>query len=403
MALMSVDEALERLVSAAKAYRAARPLPHESLPLLAAQGRILANDVIAPINVPPARNSAMDGYAFRLADTVSSSPLRVSQRIPAGKAPTPLEPGTVARIFTGAVIPDGADTVEMQENCDEKEGHVTFLQPPRLGAHIRAAGEDIAQASQVLNAGTRLGPAHLGLLASLGLPEVNVVAPVKVALLCTGDELVNPGTELKPGQLYNSNATLLTALLKQQGCDVLQLPSVADTVADTEQAFRHAISVGADLVVTTGGVSVGEEDHVRTALLRLGQLALWKVAIKPGKPIALGEIDGVPVIGLPGNPQSVWVTYQVLTLPFIRCLQGDITLPVMIRVPAGFERTQPQGRREYLRVQIGVDDQGVQQLLAHPQQGSGVLSSATWAHGLALVEAGDTVKMGQLLPFYPLK
>jgi len=243
----------------------------------------------------------------------------------------------------------------------------------------------------------------LGLLASLGLPEVNVVAPVKVALLCTGDELVNPGTELKPGQLYNSNATLLTALLKQQGCDVLHLPSVADTVADTEQAFRHAISVGADLVVTTGGVSVGEEDHVRTAVQRLGQLALWKVAIKPGKPIALGEIDGVPVIGLPGNPQSVWVTYQVLALPFIRCLQGDITLPVMIRVPAGFERTQPQGRREFLRVQIGVDDQGVQQLLAHPQQGSGVLSSATWAHGLALVEAGDTVKMGQLLPFYPLK
>lgn len=403
MALMSVDEALAQLLDAADAHCQLRPRQKVNLPLLAALGHVLASDVEAPVNVPPEQNSAMDGYAFCFADIEANTPLMVSQRIPAGYSPVPLKPHTAARIFTGAVIPAGADTVEMQENCVESDGQIIFLKKPQMGANIRLAGEDIAQGCKVLSAGTRLGPTQLGLLASLGIPDVSVFAPIKVALLCTGDELVAPGGILQIGQRYNSNETLLSASLQQQGCEVLCLPSVADSLKDTEEALRNAVASGVDLIVTTGGVSVGEEDHLRAAVQRLGRLTLWKVAIKPGKPVAFGDIDGVLIMGLPGNPQSVWVTYQVLALPFIRRLQGDTTAPLMVRVPSGFERQKPQGRHEYLRVQLQIDDQGYQQLIPHPQQGSGVLSSAAWAQGLALVEAGSSVSIGQLLAFYPLK
>lgn len=403
MALMPVDDALTQMLSVATALRARLSLEQETLPLLAAQDRILASDVIAPISVPPATNSAMDGYAFRLADVVAKPLLRVSQRIPAGHAPQALAPATAARIFTGGLLPEGADTVEMQENCLEVEGYVQFLHQPRLGANIRAAGEDIAYGSTVLRLGTRLGPAQLGLLASLGLAEVAVFQRLRVALMCTGDELVAPGGTLQPGQLFNSNETLLTALLQQQGCEVINLPIVADTLVSTQQALAQAVAIGAQLIVSTGGVSVGEEDHMRAAVQSMGQLNLWKVAIKPGKPLAFGRVAGVPFLGLPGNPQSVWVTSQVLVLPFIRCLQSDARLPLTIHLPAGFERHTPQGRREYLRVQVVTNEQGQMQLLAHPQQGSGVLSSAAWADGFAVVEAVATVSLGQLMPFVPFK
>ncbi len=402
MALLPVDDALAQLLAAAGQRVAAQPLRVESVPLLDALGRILANDVIAPINVPPERNSAMDGYAFRLADALTAPSLPISQRIPAGHAPQPLQPGTAARIFTGGVLPNGADTVEMQENCHADHDRVQFLQPPRLGANIRLAGEDIAFASTVLTAGTKLGPAQLGLLASLGAAQVTVFQRLRVALFCTGDELIAPGGNLRPGQLFNSNETLLTALLKQQGCDVLAMPAVADNLASTQQALTQAVARGAQLIVSTGGVSVGEEDHMRAAVQAEGQLDLWKVAIKPGKPLAFGHVQGVPFIGLPGNPQSVWVTSQVLALPFIRCLQGDVSKPLSLSIAAGFERLQPQSRREYIRVRAVTDDQGRMQLQAHLKQGSGVLSSAAWADGLALVEAESRVEMGMLLKFYPI-
>lgn len=403
MALMPVDEALTQLISAATSYRLARPCESERLALLDALHRLLAEDVRAPIDVPPNANSAMDGYAFRWADAGSAAALPVSQRIPAGRAPTPLLQGTAARIFTGGVIPEGADTVEMQENCCENHGQVSFLQQPKLGGNIRQAGEDLTKGSIVLRAGTRLEAAELGLLASLGLPDVPVYRRLRVALLCSGDELVAPGGTLRIGQLFNSNETLLIALLLQQGCDVLRLPPVADTLVATEQALRDAVSQGAELIISTGGVSVGEEDHLRAAMQRLGRIDLWKIAIKPGKPLAFGEVQQVPMLGLPGNPQSVWVTSHVLALPFIRCLQGDTSLALMIKVPAGFERTKSQNRREYLRVRVELDEQGVQLLVPHAHQGSGVLSSASWADGFAVVEAGTTVALGQLLPFFPVK
>lgn len=402
MALLSVDDALAQLLAAADMRVAEQSLQVESVALLDALGRILASDVIAPINVPPERNSAMDGYAFAHADLQHAPALPISQRIPAGHAPQPLQPGTAARIFTGGVLPEGADTVEMQENCREEKGVVYFLEQPIAGANVRAAGEDIAQDSTVLTAGTRLGPAQLGLLASLGMARVSIFEPLRVALLCTGDELVEPGGILASGQLFNSNETLLTALLQQQGCIVISLGPISDNLLETQKALCAAVQKGAHLLLSTGGVSVGEEDHMRAAVQAEGQLDLWKVAIKPGKPLAFGHVHGVPFIGLPGNPQSAWVTSQVLALPFIRRLQGDTTESLRLEVPAGFERLKPQSRREYLRVRLIADAKGRMQLQAHPLQGSGVLSSAAWAEGLAMFEANTTVERGQLLPFMPL-
>jgi len=399
MALLPVDDALAQLLAAADKRVAEHPLQVESVLLLDALGRILAHDVIAPINVPPERNSAMDGYAFCHRDLQTASSLRVSQRIPAGHAPQPLQTGTAARIFTGGVLPEGADTVEMQENCREGDGQVQFLQPIRIGANVRAAGEDIPAGSTVLPAGTRLGAVHLGLLASLGMAEVVVRERLRVALLCSGDELVAPGGKLASGQLFNSNQTLLTAFLQQQGCEVVVMDSVADSLEATRAGLRAAIAQHVHLLLSTGGVSVGEEDHLRAAVEAEGRLDLWKVAIKPGKPLAFGQIQGVPYLGLPGNPQSAWVTAQVLALPFMRRLQGDATQPVWLQLPAGFERVQAQGRREYLRARISVTGDGSLRLEAHGRQGSGVLSSAVWADGLALIEAGDCVTQGQLLPF----
>lgn len=402
MALMSVDDALAQLLVAADSCRVRQPLAVESVALLSGLERTLACDVVAPINVPPERNSAMDGYAFCFSDLSRQQAFPVSQRIPAGRAPQPLQAGTAARIFTGGVLPEGADTVVMQENCHEEGGFVQVLRQPLVGANIRAAGEDIVQGSIVLTKGTRLGAAHLGLLASMGLAQVCVFECLRVALLCTGDELVSPGGTLAPGQLFNSNETLLASLLQQHGCRVVILGPVNDNLLDTQQALRMAVQQGVHLLLSTGGVSVGEEDHVRDAVQAEGQLNLWKVAIKPGKPLAFGHVHGVPFIGLPGNPQSVWVTSHVLALPFIRRLQGDMTERLTFNIPAGFECLKPQARREYLRVRVVMDDQGKRRLQPHSKQGSGVLSSAAWADGFAVLEAGSVVKRDSELEFYPI-
>lgn len=396
--LLGVDAVIERLLAAASSKLPAT----EVVGLLAAHGRVLAEDVIAGVDVPPRDNSAMDGIALRFADLApgQDTTLPISQRIPAGHVSLPLQVGTAARIFTGAELPDGADTVVMQEDCIFAEEQVTVPATVRGRDNVRPQGQDIAKGSQLLPVGTRLGPAHIGLLASVGRAEVSTYKPLTVALFSTGDELVEPGQALAPGQIYNSNRYTLATVLRQLGFAVLDLGMVGDTLEATRATLQKARDSGADVILTSGGVSVGEEDHVKAAVESLGQIDLWKVAIKPGKPLAFGRVGEVPFIGLPGNPQSVWITFLLLARPFLLRLQGqDQVLPKPVPVPAGFVIKKVQNRREYVRVRLVAGPQGLC-LEKHGNQSSGVLSSAVWADGLALVEAGRAVKDGDLLEFF---
>ncbi|MES2917123.1 MAG: gephyrin-like molybdotransferase Glp [Pseudomonadota bacterium] len=392
--LIGVDEAVARLVALAR-----ESVPSlETLPLAQAAGRVLAADLVAPLDVPPEANSAMDGFAFRHADLPASGELPLSQRIPAGIAPAPLVPGTAARIFTGAIIPAGADTVVMQEHCDYDDRRVVVARVPAAGANIRPAGQDIARGQVVLARGMRLTPPAIGVVASLGLACLEVYRPLRIALLCTGDELLAPGEPWRPGCIYNSNRPMLAALLAGWGFEVIDLGQVADSQQDTEGALANAVASGADVILSTGGVSVGEEDHVKAAVQRRGRLDFWKVAIKPGKPVAVGEVSGVPFIGLPGNPQSVFVTALVLARPFLLARQGCRQLHSRsARVSAGFATRKAADRDEYLRVRL---EEGAEaRVVPHPQQSSGALASAVWADGLALVPAGVQVKEGDILRY----
>jgi molybdopterin molybdotransferase len=393
--LLPVDEAIARLVALGRGRLPAV----DAVPLAEAAGRVLAQDLVAPRDVPPEANSAMDGVAFRQADLPASGELRISQRIPAGVAPAALSAGTAARIFTGAILPPGADTVAMQEHCEFDGDRVRLLRRPEPGANVRPAGQDVAAGQTMLTAGVRLGAAAVGLAASAGLASLPVYRRLRIAILCTGDELLEPGEPWRSGAIYNSNRPMLSAFLRGWGFDVIDLGKVADTPDDTAAALARAAASGADVIISTGGVSVGEEDHVRAALERQGSLSFWKVAIKPGKPVAVGHLGDSVFLGLPGNPQSVFVTALVLARPFLLAAQGQapVTMPAY-RVPAGFATRKAGDRREYLRVRC--EDEGVQ-LLPHAQQSSGALLSAAWADGLALVEAGRVVEEGSLLPFLP--
>lgn len=396
--LLGVDAAIARLLEIARQKKCLT----QWLALHKADGHALAADIVAEMDVPPEANSAMDGIAFRHADLPASAELRISQRIAAGHAPLPLQPGTAARIFTGAILPAGADTVAMQENCEFHEASVVLKSIPAAGANVRAAGQDVVKGTVVMRAGERLGPAALGVLASLGLQQVAVFRPLRVAVLSTGDELLEPGESWAPGMIYNSNRPLLSALLRGWGCDVVDMGRVADSRTATEAAFARAAEAGAEVVISSGGVSVGEEDHVKAALLAQGRLDFWKIAIKPGKPVAVGEIHGMDFLGLPGNPQSVFVTALLLARPFLLARQGQSdVMPKTFFVPAGFSTRKAAERREYLRVQMQGNQQGMV-LQPHAQQSSGALLSALWADGLALIEAGLVVVPGQLLPFLPL-
>lgn len=393
MSLLPVEEALSRLLALAEAA----PIEaREIVSLAAADGRVLATDLVAGLDLPPWPNSAMDGYALRLSDW-QCEPLAVSQRILAGQAPEPLQPGTCARIFTGAPLPAGADTVEMQENAEIlADGRVRFLEPIKVGQNVRPQGQETRAGEVVLPAGTRLGPVELGLAASLGCAVLVVRRRPRVAVVSTGDELVEPGQPLGPGQIYNSNRSLLCAWLQRLGCEVRD----AGILPDDAQRTREALAAlgDADLILSTGGVSVGEADHLGQVLRDEGELALWKLAIKPGKPLTCGHFRGVPVLGLPGNPASTLVTFALLARPYLlRRLGVQRVAPLGVEVAAGFAWSRPGKRREYLRARL---ENG--RAVLYPNQSSGVLRSAAWADGLVEVLEERSYAEGDVLRFIPL-
>ncbi|MEH6471187.1 MAG: gephyrin-like molybdotransferase Glp [Halopseudomonas sp.] len=373
----------------------------EQVGLQQALGRVLAEDQCAGLDVPPHDNSAMDGYAVRVADlkAAAGQPLSISQRVPAGADPQPLQPGTVARIFTGATIPEGADAVVMQENVQLDGDRAIMPVEIELGEHIRCRGQDIAKGDPVVAAGTRLQPQHLGVLASIGVAEFPCYRKQRVALLSSGDELAQPGQAARPGQIYNSNRYSLTGLVQQLGMELVDLGTVEDTLEATKLALSDAAK-HADCIITSGGVSVGEEDHIKPAVEALGEISLWKLAIKPGKPLAFGRVAGVPFIGLPGNPVSAMLCFQVLARPVLSKMQGDAA-PIRsgVRLPIQFSRSKPQVRREYLRVQR-LESDGVVELRPHPNQSSGVLTSVAWADGYAVIPANATIEPGDLVEFF---
>ena len=391
--LMPVEVALARLLALAEA---APIRDTESVLLAASEGRVLAYDLISSLDLPPWPNSAMDGYALNVADW-SGEPLTVSQRIFAGAAPEPLAPGTCARIFTGAPMPAGADCVEMQENAQvQADGRVVFTHALRTGQNIRPQGQETTVGEVVLPAGTRLGPIEQGLAASLGCAALDVIRRVKVAVLSTGDELIEPGQPLGPGQIYNSNRVLLCSWLTRLGCEVVDGGILPDDLPATRQRLGELGAV--DLILSTGGVSVGEADFLGIALREEGELALWKLAIKPGKPLTCGHFRGVPVIGLPGNPASTLVTFALLARPYLLRLQGvQAVEPLKFQVPAGFVWPKPGNRREYLRARL---EQG--RAVIYKNQSSGVLRSAAWAEGLVEVLEERTLVEGDWVGFIPL-
>jgi molybdopterin molybdotransferase len=397
--LTPIHEALTLLL------KAVRPVAEvQRVPLRAALGRIMAETVRAAVAVPAFDNSAMDGYVLHTDDCVGElSGLPVVATIAAGHPLVAISKGTAARIFTGAPIPEGANTVVMQENTQRDGDRIVLLQRPKPGENIRKAGHDIAAGSIVLAAGKRLLPQDIGLLASLGLTDVAVRRQLTVAIVNTGDEVVAPGAPLQPGQLYDSNSFTLAALLDGLGIQVLKKGIVADNLEATEQALREA-AVEADCVISTGGVSVGDADFVKAAVERLGTLALWKLAIKPGKPFSFGHIGQTPFFGLPGNPVAVFVTFISLVKPFLLTLQAcnEPELPPLL-VRAGFGVTEASSRQEYLRVRLraGAGELPVAEL--YSDQGSSVLTSLSWADGLVIVPVETPVQQGQLLQYLPFR
>jgi molybdopterin molybdotransferase len=395
--LIPYEEAVQQLVSAAV------PLTDwHRVVLRQALGQVLAEAVVSNIDVPGWDYSAMDGYAVRACDCPDADiELPVSQRIPAGAAPSPLAPGTAARIFTGAPVPSGANAVVMQEVCEETDCGVRIHTLVEQDSNIRRRGEDIAAGDEVVAAGTRLLPQHLGLAASVGVAELTVCRRPRVALFASGDELVMPGESLAPGKIYNSNLFTATALLQALGCEVVDLGIVEDTLEATKEALKRGAQE-ADLVFASGGVSVGEEDHVKPAVEALGSLDMWKIAIRPGKPVAFGHVDGTPFIGSPGNPVSLFVTFVLFVRPFILRMQGrDDWRGEGMQVTADFDWPRPDKRREFHRARLEYDELGVARVSVHPSRSSGVLSSVTWANGLAVIPEGKVLKRGEAVTFLP--
>ncbi len=389
---MQVSEAIAQLLAAVKL-----PELTETVSLLDADNRVLAVDVKSGMDVPGFDNSAMDGYALS-AEAEAGAVFTVTQRIAAGQVGQPLQPGEAARIFTGAPVPPGTVAVVMQEHASEEGGQLRLSQPARAGQHIRRRGEDIAAGQVVVAEGERLLPAQLSLIASIGEPLVTVYRKPSVGLLFTGDELIEPGQPLPPGGIYNSNRYALSALLKRLGCEVTDLGQVPDRLDATQAVLREAAG-HYDVLISSGGVSVGEKDHVKAALQTLGELHLWRLAMKPGKPLAFGRIGATHFVGLPGNPVSSFVTLLMVVRPFLLALQGQRHVtPQPQTLPAAFNWPRPDKRREFLRARINGDGQ----LSLFDNQGSGVMTSLAWADGLVELPPETVVQQGDRVRYWPL-
>jgi molybdopterin molybdotransferase len=394
--MLTVDEAIDYLIDQAS------PLTiSESISTMTATGRVLAEPVIATVTVPPADNSAMDGYAIRVEDLLQSTILPVSQRIPAGATAEPLRAGTAARIFTGAPVPENADAVIMQERCvQDDQGNVTINHQPKAGENIRRAGEDIKPGTVILEKGARLRPQDIGLAASVGAATLDVFKKLRVAIFSTGDELVEPGDVLPAGKIYNSNRYTMTGMLERLGCDIIDLGTIEDTLDATMTALTQAAE-SADVIMTSGGVSVGEEDYIKAALEKLGNVSMWRVAMKPGKPVAYGRVAETPFIGLPGNPVSVFSTFCLFARPYLLKSMG-ISEGLTARpfpVTAGFDWLKSGPRREFIRVRLECDAKGGLIADYYPAQGSGILTSTVWADGLVMIPENTTVSKGDTVSY----
>jgi molybdopterin molybdotransferase len=397
MAILSFSEAKARLLASA------HPVSQtETVDLANAYGRVLAVKLISPMTVPPFSNAAMDGYALRADDlTKIGNRLPVSQRVAAGEVAKPLSLGSAARIFTGALVPEGADTVVMQEDCQAEGEFVIVNQAPVLGQHVRLKGSDINAGNAILPAGSHFSAAAMGLAASVGLVEVNVFRRLKVAIFFTGSELVMPGQPLPPGHIYNSNRYVMRGFLHGLGVDIIDLGIISDDRQATRDALRRAASE-ADLIVTSGGMSEGEEDHVTAAVKAEGNIDVWKIASKPGKPLAFGSVKTkgkeAAFIGLPGNPVSVWCGLLTLVAPFLRRCQGLTQIePEPLTLRADFRYTVKGNRMEIVRVRRNASGG----LDIYPNQDSSIISSAVWADGVSMIPAGTSVNNGDLITFLP--
>jgi molybdopterin molybdotransferase len=390
--LQSVDAALALI-----ARSVACAVGTERVALLEADGRVLAADLHSPVDLPPFANSAVDGYAVRLADLAGGPVLPISGRLAAGTAARPLQPGTAQRIFTGAPLPQGADTVFMQEDVDASEGSVRLPPGLRAGANTRPAGEDVARGARALAGGTKLRPQDVALAAALGLQELEVRRPLRMALFSTGDELVDPGQTPGPAQRFDSNRVLLAALCRRAGAEVTDLGILPDR-RDRIAAALAAAAPGHHAILTTGGVSAGEEDHVRDAVEQAGRLAWWRLAIKPGRPVAMGEVGNAAFMGLPGNPVAAFVTFVCVARPLLAALAGETYRPpTPVSVPTAFSYRKKTGRREYVRVRIAEG-----RAHKHPVEGAGILTSLTLTDGLAeLAEDATSLAPGDPVGYLP--
>jgi molybdopterin molybdotransferase len=386
--MLSVEQALNQILSNAK-----RIVETEVISLKVANGRVLANDVVAQMSMPPFDQSAMDGYAVQFNEIPASKSLPLKQRVPAGQAPSKHIPNSAARIFTGAAIPHGADCVVIQENVTATKDSILLGGEITLGQNIRLQGSEVNRGDLVITAGTRLDPFLVGICATHGLAEIAVFKKLRVGVMSTGDELLEPGMPLDLGKIYNSSRYMLQGLIECIGMEFIDLGIVGDSHSETVTAISHASST-CDVLLTTGGVSVGEEDHVKKAIDELGELDVWKLAIKPGKPLAFGHANNIPVFGLPGNPVSSLVTFLILALPYLKTAQGRSAMAEQnIQVAADFDR-KAGTRQEYLRVKVHDN-----QLKLFDNQSSARLSSAGWADGLAIQSPDEPVIKGQPLEF----